>query len=118
MTAHTSLDDAIPTIVVETWDNVMKVSDGIVKAHAKFGFSNIEKHIDPSLEDILTALRVVRAMMKTVNGLVELDIAEQRLVDNALQQILHVECISMALKNKDLDAYNLHVTRLESQPRI
>lgn len=113
-----AVTEKIPLIILETWHGVIQVSDGIVRAHGKFGFSNIERELNPSLNDILNSLAIIKGALTSISRRSMLEHGDQRLIDNTLQQILHMECISAALASDDQDAYDLHISRLESQPRI
>ena len=109
---------SVPQEVEKAWGEIIETVDKILKIHVKFGFDGFDKNIHPSIEDIIFSLRVVESLLDILYNSEKLSYSEQRLIFNSKQQILFIQEIAEALKNKDEDGYQSTIVRLRNQSPI
>jgi len=103
-------------MVEKVCGEVFQVADKVLKAHLKFGFTQIVSGISPSIEEIVLGLQTVELVLDALYE--QFDYEEQRLVMNAKQQILWIQEIATALQHGDKDRYEAAVSKMSSQPQI
>ncbi len=99
--------------IEQIWGEVLRVTDRLLQAHHKFGFSNIQANVSPTIEDMLESLRFLEMILDAVAN--HLDPEDQRIVINAKQAIINVEEVNLALKSNDQDAYTTSMRRINNQ---
>lgn len=107
--------DAVRPELEKAWAAVLEVVNSVISYHDRFGFELIEKHIDPSLSDILRALKVLEAMLNAIQTENHLEYDMFRLVVNAKQQIVHFEFVVNALKHNRQEDYEAAMVNLRTQ---
>ncbi len=116
-----SQEDRWSQVAVEvenTWADVFTTIDKILKVHLKFGFENFAKNLNPSIEDVLLSLKVAESLLDALYNSAKLDYSEQRLIFNCKQQILLVQELAEAVRNKDQGGYEEAIRRLRNQSQI
>lgn len=116
-----SQEDRWSQVAVEvenTWADVFTTIDKILKVHLKFGFENFAKNLNPSIEDVLLSLKVAESLLDALYNSAKLDYSEQRMIFNCKQQILLVQELAEAVRNKDQGGYEEAIGRLRNQAQI
>lgn len=104
--------------VEELWEEVMAVTNNVLKTHVKFGFAQFAENVTPSLDEILLSLQIVESILDTVGTSGNLDYAESRVVGNAKQQILWIQLIGNALKYGNETDYLESIKNLGNQAPV
>ncbi|WP_313332241.1 hypothetical protein [Comamonas sp.] len=100
--------------VEQVWGEVFRLTDRLVKAHHRFGFSDIKENVSPTIEDMLESLRFLESILDRVAS--KIDSPEcMRMILNAKQAILNIEEVSLALSSQDVGAYQTAMQRLNTQ---
>lgn len=107
--------DQIQELVQEIWADVFGKANKILTAHTRFGFTEIEKGMNPSLQAIVLSLKTIESSLDSLDSSGVLDYEEQRLVINAKTQINNVQRVALALDQKDQDEYEKAIEILRKQ---
>lgn len=111
-------DALIKDKVERLWHKVMESSRKFINDSKKFGFQGIEILPNPNVHQMLRSLRLADGAFEILMADADdadLDTHDFRLIFNAKQQILHMERVATALKNKDQIGYDEAVLLLERQ---
>lgn len=101
--------------IEKAWAAVFKVVNAVISHHDRFGFKLIESHINPSLTDILRALKALDTMLNLIQAENNLEYEGFRLLVNAKQQIVNFELVVSALKYDQQDDYEKAMLNLRTQ---
>ena len=96
-------------------EKVFETTDTMLKVHTSVGFKDFNKTIDPSIEEILLDLKLIEAVLDTLDAVGVLDYDETRRVMNAKQQIWNVQNVATSLQNGDEASYLEAMKRLDTQ---
>lgn len=111
-------DESVERLVEEMWSNVFNASNKLIQDTKLFAFSEIESLPKPNIHQMLKTLTVfdnILDLILTLNQNGQVDVKDTRLIFNAKQQILLMERIATALRNKDRPDYDEAVLQLENQ---
>ncbi len=72
-------------------------------------------YVKPSIADILLDLKLIEAVLDTLDAVGVLDYDETRKVMNAKQQIWNVQNVATSLQNGDENSYLEAMKRLDTQ---
>lgn len=105
----------ITPLVEQVWSEVFETVNNILKTHDDFGFAQFSVKINPSVDSILTTLKVVESLIDGIDATKKLDYTDTRLLLNSKQQIWSIRNVAEALKNKNQDDYHEAIKFLKSQ---
>ena len=109
---------SVPEEIEKVWCSILETTDKILKVHLHFGFEGFDRHIQPSIQEILLGLSIVGGLLDRLYESGLLDYSELRLIFNSKQQILLVNEIAQALNNSDSEGYDSAIDRLRKQAPI
>ena len=98
-----------------TWSDVFSTVDRILKVHLRFGFEKFAENLHPSIDDVVLSLKIAESLLDTLYNSAKLDYSEQRLIFNCKQQILLVQELAEAVRNRDQSGYEQAIGRLRNQ---
>ncbi|KAB0583225.1 hypothetical protein F7Q92_08635 [Ideonella dechloratans] len=108
------LEADVEDLIERVWDNVMKVAKAVVDKHDELGFELISTKMNPSLEEIAFALRLINQLLEGLTPKID-DMSLARQVINAKQQIYHVEMAALAIKSESPEDYHHAIESLRRQ---
>lgn len=111
---------AVQDDLVTAWHSIFTLVKKVVEADREFGFSLIEKNINPNLADISLSLRVMLAILGEVGSRASqcADYSSERIIINAQQHVLNFEMAVNALKQGNKEDYEAAISKMRSQTHI
>lgn len=105
----------LPEVISNLWGSVIDAVNRILDGDRRFGFSSIERSLNPKLEDILHGLGVIDSVLTSLldSGLLEYEETRQAL--NSKQCVIHIRRIGAALKEGNEEEYKKAIDLLDKQ---
>jgi hypothetical protein len=83
----------------------------ILGAHSKYGFTEINQNINPSIDDILRIVQVIEFVLTTFSSSFD-DFTQTRKLENAAQMIWCVKGLVIAIKSGNADDYEAMIEKM------
>ncbi len=109
--------DRIREEVVANFQKICESVSIILKAHKVLGFQLIAEHMDPSIEDILLSLAMIKASLEPLQSSNLLPFSELRILMNSKQMIWCMESVAQALKAGSQHDYQRAIEMMRQQSR-
>lgn len=110
--------NGLPDALEQAWGETLKLVNGFLNAHDRFGFELVEKKSNPSIDDMLLSLKTMGAILNMLDDARVFEGSDQRKLLNAKQQIVWFETATLALKEKDEAEYLKVIDLMKSQAQF
>lgn len=100
------------------WAHVISMVNKILEADSLFGFTLIDRHINPSFDQMLISLGFIDAILNAMLATEKLEHDETRQALNAKQCVFHIQGMVVALREGDDARYEQAVKNLRNQSQF
>jgi hypothetical protein len=116
MTLHE--EESMEDLIAKVWDRVVRTCNKLTDTHEKFGFVRFKEGMNPSIEVVVNAFKMIDQTFEVLIKSGQLDTNETRQALNCRQCINHMKLLALSLEADDQDMYQEAIDLLTNQAPI